>query len=111
MDVILALRRFIAIYKKPRRMHSDNGTNFVGAERELREKVERLHQTDEITPFFMEKGIAASADASFRRSARIPYPLGQARAVPFIRGEVQTAPPNGRGASYRSRELFVYSRC
>ena len=47
-DFLLLLRRFIALYGKPKRMYSDNGTNFVGAERELREAVEALHQSDQL---------------------------------------------------------------
>ena len=39
---ILALRRFIARRGPMREMRSDNGTNFVGAERELREAVQEM---------------------------------------------------------------------
>ena len=34
-DFLLILRRFVGLYGRPRSIHSDNGTNFVGAEREL----------------------------------------------------------------------------
>ena len=34
-DFLLVFRRFIGIYTKPTTVHSDNGTNFVGAENEL----------------------------------------------------------------------------
>ena len=44
-DFLLSLRRFVALYRKPELLHSDNGTNFVGAERELREAVEELYAT------------------------------------------------------------------
>ena len=36
-DFLLALRKFVSLYRKPEVIHSDNGTNFVGDERELRE--------------------------------------------------------------------------
>ena len=38
-------------------MHSDNGTNFVGAERMLREAIKQLHAYKELRPFFKDKGI------------------------------------------------------
>ena len=41
---ILALRRFRARRGNPKVIRSDNGTNFVGAERELREALQRLDQ-------------------------------------------------------------------
>merc|ERR1711946_41191 len=34
-DFLNVLRRFIATYGTPETMHSDNGTNFVGAEKEM----------------------------------------------------------------------------
>ena len=42
---LLALRRFIARRGKPVALHSDNGSNFVGGERELRESLEELEQS------------------------------------------------------------------
>ena len=42
---LLALRRFIARRGCPKQMYCDNGTNFVGASRELREGLEQLDQT------------------------------------------------------------------
>ena len=54
LDFLLSLRKFIALYRQPTVIHSDNGTNFVGAERELREAVEALHASGDI-PAFMEK--------------------------------------------------------
>ena len=41
---ILALRRFRARRGNPKVIRSDNGTNFVGAERELREALQKLDQ-------------------------------------------------------------------
>ena len=42
---ICAYQRFVSRRGKPKEIHSDNGTNFTGAERELREALERLDQT------------------------------------------------------------------
>ncbi|XP_057378039.1 uncharacterized protein LOC130700052 [Daphnia carinata] len=56
-DFLLALRRFIGIYTKPRTVHSDNGTNFVGAERELNSLVNELHSSEDLTRFKTEKAI------------------------------------------------------
>ena len=39
-SMIMALRRLMARRGKPKRIYSDNGTNFVGAKRELREVLE-----------------------------------------------------------------------
>ena len=41
---IMALRRFMARRGKPSKIISDNGTNFVGGERELREAIKDLNQ-------------------------------------------------------------------
>lgn len=38
-------------------MFSDNGTNFVGAERELREAIDKLHASTEANDFFQKEGI------------------------------------------------------
>ncbi|KAL9984439.1 hypothetical protein ACROYT_G006730 [Oculina patagonica] len=42
---ICAYQRFVCRRGKPRKIYSDNGTNFTGAERELREALGRLDQT------------------------------------------------------------------
>ena len=42
---ILALRRFIARRGKPKEILSDNGTNFIGANRELRKALQDLNQS------------------------------------------------------------------
>ena len=41
---IMALRRMMARRGKPRHVYSDNGTNFVGAERELKESLDKMNQ-------------------------------------------------------------------
>ena len=41
---IMALRRMMARRGKPRNIYSDNGTNFIGAERELKECLDRMEQ-------------------------------------------------------------------
>ncbi|XP_055623145.1 uncharacterized protein LOC129766595 [Toxorhynchites rutilus septentrionalis] len=38
-----AIRRFIARRGSPREIYSDNGTNFVGASRELQDEISRIH--------------------------------------------------------------------
>ena len=43
-SMIMALRRMMARRGKPKRIYSDNGTNFIGAKRELREALEELDQ-------------------------------------------------------------------
>ena len=44
-DFLLVLRRFISIYNGPKSLHSDNGTNFVGAERELVREAEKMRNS------------------------------------------------------------------
>ena len=41
---LLTLRRFIARRGKPKEILSDNGSNFIGADRELREALDKLGQ-------------------------------------------------------------------
>ena len=53
---LMALRRFMARRGQPRKILSDNGTNFVGGERELREAVRGLDQ-DQITRELSPKNI------------------------------------------------------
>ena len=49
------LRRFYAIRGQPATLVSDNGTQFVGAEKELREMV-RGWSTDNLKDFCAERG-------------------------------------------------------
>jgi len=43
-SLIRAYQRFVSCRGKPKEIHSDNGTNFMGAEREPKEALERLDQ-------------------------------------------------------------------
>jgi len=56
-DFLNAFRRFIGVYSKPKTVHSDNGTNFVGAEKELVAAVERLNQDQELEVFNKRRAI------------------------------------------------------
>ncbi|XP_057368283.1 uncharacterized protein LOC130689299 [Daphnia carinata] len=49
-DFLLILRRFIGLYGQPRVFHTDNGTNFVGTEREL-------FEDPEVFQFIRRKGM------------------------------------------------------
>ena len=51
-----ALRRFIARRGQVKSMRSDNGTNFVGAERELREAIRGWNQS-KISSFFLQRSV------------------------------------------------------
>ena len=54
---LMALRRFMARRGKPAKILSDNGTNFVGGERELREAVQSLDQeriADELSQSYID---------------------------------------------------------
>jgi hypothetical protein len=54
-DFLLVFRRFIGLFGKPAPVHSDNGTNFVGAERELNELVLLLNDDPKLVRFRTEK--------------------------------------------------------
>ena len=56
MEFIQVLRRFFAVRGKPALILSDNGTQLVGAERELREMIEGW-QKEKLKEFAAEKGI------------------------------------------------------
>ena len=53
---LLALRRFMSRRGRPRALYSDNGSNFVGAERQLRESLEEWDQT-KIVDELSQKGV------------------------------------------------------
>lgn len=50
-DFLLVLRRFIGLFGKPVSVQSDNGTNFVGAERELNDLVLSLQDNPKLLKF------------------------------------------------------------
>ena len=56
MEYIQVLRRFFAIRGLPALMLSDNGTQFVGADRELKEMIRGL-DVKELQEFCAEKGM------------------------------------------------------
>ncbi|XP_014676416.1 PREDICTED: uncharacterized protein LOC106816352 [Priapulus caudatus] len=53
---INALQRFISRRGKPKRIRSDNGTNFTAGEKELREAIDKWNQ-DKIDRYLVQKGI------------------------------------------------------
>jgi hypothetical protein len=56
-DFLMVWKRFAAIYRKPELIFLDNGTNLVGAERILREELERLKGDGKITVQLKTLGI------------------------------------------------------
>ena len=57
---INALRRFVARRGKPERLFSDNGTNFIGAYRELGDALRQLDDRRKIQGFLLQTGICWS---------------------------------------------------
>ena len=53
---INALRRFVARRGPPSDIYSNNGTNFVGADRELKQSLQEWNQS-QIADFLSQKGI------------------------------------------------------
>lgn len=56
-DFLLVFRRFVGMYRKPAQIFSDNGTCFVGAERMLREELERLKGSDHLAEEMRTLGV------------------------------------------------------
>ncbi|XP_038068389.1 uncharacterized protein LOC119737840 [Patiria miniata] len=52
-----AFLRFAARRGTPEKIYSDNGTNFVGAERELRAAIERLQESKQAEGFFLSRKV------------------------------------------------------
>ncbi|KZS06561.1 Uncharacterized protein APZ42_029944 [Daphnia magna] len=55
--LLLSMQKFITMYQKFVVIHSDNGTNFVGAERELCQAVEALDASEGIPESMKDSGI------------------------------------------------------
>ena len=45
-DFLMVLRRIIGLYGKPRSISSDNGTNYVGVEKELRQSLNEFENSE-----------------------------------------------------------------
>ena len=56
-DFLLALRRFMGTYGKPKTLHSDNGTNFIAVEKELLGKIQARNKEQKIENFLERKGL------------------------------------------------------
>lgn len=56
-DFLNVFRRFIATYGTPETIHSDNGTNFVGAEKELMAQIKLMQNSGELQYWNQRKGI------------------------------------------------------
>ena len=56
-DFLNALRRFINLRSSPSTIYSDNGTNFVGAEKELLNEINTLEQDNNLAEFAMSRSI------------------------------------------------------
>jgi hypothetical protein len=56
-DFLYCFRRFVGEYAKPSEVFSDNGTNFVGAEKEMVAAVRELQMDDKFQEFVKEKSI------------------------------------------------------
>jgi hypothetical protein len=54
-SAIMAIRRFVSRRGAPEKLFSDNGTNFHGAERELREALEHIDQEKMLTELTQKK--------------------------------------------------------
>ena len=54
---ILTLRQFIGLYSKPKKLWTDNGTNFVGADRVLREAAQDLYESKGFQEYCKRMGI------------------------------------------------------
>ena len=61
-DFLLVYHRFTSIYGKPATIWSDNGTNFVGAEKEMREYVEQISKD----PKFQSQLVAVNTTWKFQ---------------------------------------------
>ena len=56
-DFLNTLRTFINIRGEPKFLYSDNGTNFIGAEKELKRRLEEIGESEEFQRQVVERGI------------------------------------------------------
>jgi hypothetical protein len=56
-DFIMVLRCFVSRRGKPKEMFSDNGTNFVGAMRELQDSLQELNENDSLHSYLLKSSI------------------------------------------------------
>ena len=111
-DFLLVLRRFIALFWTTEVIHSDNGTNFVGVERELREVAEELYASKDVPSFLKNARIewAFQPPPTFRWCPRDDGTLDRKSPVPRARaGERSLAPPNRRSHFEVAGLLVVYN--
>ena len=75
-DFLNVYRRLIAMFRKPDTMHSDNGTNFVGAEKQLRKDLEQMVANGELEEEMKKRGVKW-----FFQPARTPHFGGSHEAL------------------------------
>ena len=56
-DFLMTLRRFLALYRTPASINSDNGTNFLGAEKELLREVKTLSKETSLHNWTNKEGV------------------------------------------------------
>ena len=89
-DFLNTMRRFIRFYGRPETINSDNGTNFVGAEKELLRQIKIMEQTKEIIEW------------SSKRSMTWKF---QPPSAPHFVGNHESMVKSNKQALYRALEL------
>jgi hypothetical protein len=89
-DFLLVFRRFVGVYRTPQCIYSDNGTNFVGAERELLSCVNLLKDSAKLKEFAARQAI----DWKF-----------QPPASPHFGGAHESLVKSAKRALYRALEM------
>ena len=67
-DFLLVFRRYLSFYGRPETMHSDNGKNSVGAEKELLPQIQELNRSEAVNAFAKQRGIKCFFQSSESRS-------------------------------------------